>query len=188
MTELDIVNYALDRLGAMPATSMTDTARNAKLAIRNYPMVRDKVMRLYEWPSMVKREALALVTNTPKLPYPSGMQYVYGVPPDCARIMEVEYSGDKLQYIREGDLIYTTVPEANIRYLKAGTNPNDWDPLVQSAIALLLASEIAIAVTSKQELQAGLYQEFMINVNAAAGVEFSQSSSVPDHDALWTDN
>lgn len=55
MTDLDIVNRALVRIGAAKATSMADTAKNASRAIEAYPGARDEILRMFDWPCISKR-------------------------------------------------------------------------------------------------------------------------------------
>ena len=58
MTDLQIVNRVLRSLGALEATSMTDSAINADRAITAYPLCRDEVMRMRFWPSIMTRGLL----------------------------------------------------------------------------------------------------------------------------------
>ena len=53
MTSLDIINFALSRLGAQNATSLSDTGRNATVAIQAYPFARDEVLRYHPWPCLM---------------------------------------------------------------------------------------------------------------------------------------
>ena len=56
MTNLDIINRALHNLGSLPASLITDTTKNAALAIAAYPLCRDEIMRMISWPSCCHRE------------------------------------------------------------------------------------------------------------------------------------
>ena len=58
MTDLRIVNRALRRIGAKSAATMADTATAAVRAVEAYPECRDEVLRLVQWPSVIKRTAL----------------------------------------------------------------------------------------------------------------------------------
>lgn len=184
MTELDIVNYALDRLGAQPAASMADTGRNARIAIRNYSIVRDKVLRLFVWSCITKREALVLEEGVEGLRlYP----YAYSVPYDCIRLNKVYSSGVEAQYTKEGDVIYCAMPDAVAQYNQDSTDPAEWDSLLQTAIGVLLASEIAQAVTGKEDKGKELYAEFIQLVTQAKGVGEEEAIAPAAQAALWID-
>ncbi len=58
MVELDVVNRALARLGALQATAWGDTAKNAARAVAAYAQARDEVMRMIPWPCITKRARL----------------------------------------------------------------------------------------------------------------------------------
>lgn len=55
MTELEIINKALRRIGAKPASDMSDTYTAAAKAIAAYDGCRDEVLRMVNWPSVTKR-------------------------------------------------------------------------------------------------------------------------------------
>ena len=55
-TDIEIVNLAMIRLGANTITSMTDGSRNATAANVIYAMIRDEVLRSFDW-GFAKRRA-----------------------------------------------------------------------------------------------------------------------------------
>ena len=56
MTSLEVINRALYRLGSQPAVSASDTSPKAAYrACIAYPIVRDQVLRLIAWPSVIQR-------------------------------------------------------------------------------------------------------------------------------------
>lgn len=188
MTALDIINYALDRLGAQPAASLSDTGRNARVAIRNYDLVRDKVLRLYEWPSLIKRAALeaaevdgTAVDGLPKYPY------AFDLPTDCFRVIECSNEGIPVDFRLEGRILYLKIDTADIKYIKVSTDPSEWDALLQSAVGLLLASEISDAVTGNDSKKVPLYQEFMQVVSTATGVNNVEATAAVEGGFTWVD-
>lgn len=60
MTNLEIVNRALRNLGSLPASSMSDTAKNSARAITAYHLCWPEILRMVPWPSCSHR---ALMIN-----------------------------------------------------------------------------------------------------------------------------
>lgn len=58
MQDLDIVNRALNFLGAHSAVSMSDTEKNSARAIAAYEECRDEVLRMERWTCCLKRALL----------------------------------------------------------------------------------------------------------------------------------
>lgn len=58
MLNLDIVNRALRSLGSLPASTMSDTAKNAARAITAYSLCLDEILRMIHWPSCSRRELM----------------------------------------------------------------------------------------------------------------------------------
>ena len=56
---IDICNKALDKLGQNPIISLTDGNKAANLCTRNWPLVRDQVLREHPWNFAMKRAILA---------------------------------------------------------------------------------------------------------------------------------
>lgn len=68
MTNLEIVNRALGMIGQSPASSMADTAVNPLRAITAYPLCRDEILAMADWPSCVRR-VLAKNLNDQAVPW-----------------------------------------------------------------------------------------------------------------------
>ena len=60
--DYDIVNLALIRLGANTITSLSDGSRNANTANKIYEMIRDEVLRSFDWGFAKRRAWLAQKT------------------------------------------------------------------------------------------------------------------------------
>ena len=91
MPDLDIVNYALRRLGAEPAASMADTGKNARAAIDSYALVKGKVLRLFPWPLLTVREELL---DEAGLAWVGSTAYAVGKRSQCGRVGTWIYKGN----------------------------------------------------------------------------------------------
>ena len=62
---IGICNNALDKLGHGPIISLDDGNKSANLCARNWPLVRDRVLRDHPWNFAVKRATLASASPAP---------------------------------------------------------------------------------------------------------------------------
>lgn len=58
MTDIDIVNLALTKLGEEPISNIAGSSKAETLGARWYPVVRDEVMRMFPWSSLIARQEL----------------------------------------------------------------------------------------------------------------------------------
>ena len=88
MSEVDIANRALAKIGAESITSFDDGTKRSNLCRDIYPSTRDAVLRAYPWNCAIERQELALDLAVPLF----GYAYKYQLPiiPYCLRVLEVE--------------------------------------------------------------------------------------------------
>ena len=105
---IDLCNSALDKVGQGAITSLSDGTKSAKLCNRNWPLVRDRVLRSHPWNFAVKRTTLAASETAPDWGYTAK----FPIPTDCLRILEVrDLSTDEFQ-IENGHIhANATLPE-----------------------------------------------------------------------------
>jgi hypothetical protein len=58
VTETDVANLALSRLGAQEITGLTDGSRNADICKRHYERVRDEILSMFLWSCACVRKEL----------------------------------------------------------------------------------------------------------------------------------
>lgn len=290
MTSLEIMNLALARLGAVQATSLSDTNKNPRLAIQAYPFARDEVLRYHPWPCITSNAILLddtdltwitateytvgdLVIYSSRLyecitagtsafapsttasditygtvhwkyicaadnlvwkastTYTAGDRvvnasrlykcittgqsagsggptttasditdnaahwkflseyanitdyaYQYVIPKDTLAILQV---GDKTQYKREGFFIYSDELNPSIKYIRASTEPDEWDNFIQEAIALRLAMMICEAVTGSATKEQQLQQEYLQILTSGMSIASGEASEEPAHETRW---
>lgn len=81
ISEVDIANLALTKLGQQPITSFADNTSRSSIMARNYPMLRDKLQRK-RWNFNRKYTVLAARTGVPPFEY----AYAYPLPDDYLRV------------------------------------------------------------------------------------------------------
>ena len=82
---VDLCNSALDKAGHGAITSLEDNTKAARLCSRNWPLVRDRVLRVHPWNFAVKRTNLAAHETAPDW----GFTAKFPLPSDFLRLLEV---------------------------------------------------------------------------------------------------
>ena len=170
-SETSICNSALTRIGAARITSLTDDSKQARACTASYALMRDEVLRSHPWNSAISRASVASLADAPAFGYDNQFQ----LPGDCLRILEVYDS--RLPWVVEGRrLLCDETSPVSIRYVRREEDPNQWDPLLQSAVASRLALELVEELTqssTKRKHAMDEYRQVMGQARTADGREQS---------------
>lgn len=166
---IDLCNNALDKLGQSPIVSLIDGSKAANLCNRNWPLIRDRVLRRHPWNFATERAELASEVGFSTWDY----AYRYPMPADCLRVLQVDgLSTD--EYVVEKRAILSNESPIRIRYIARVEDPNQYDTLVQDAMALALAVELCEPMTqstTKKEMLLGELNEALIEAKRIDGQE-----------------
>ena len=311
MTNLEIVNRALCSLGSLPASSMSDTAKNAARAITAYDLCWPEILRMVHWPSCSNRTLMKnmidqanpwtasysylvgdRVTNDTNKTYrcttegisagsggpagtgsgitdntvtwtyveastalvnwchwvdtayvlndlvtwddrkvyacitagttaaatpPTGISkditdgtvhwtyygtppynrtvyaYQYVIPYDCLRVLKVpdlaaaKESEQGVQYMREGNWLYSDQDNSFLKYTKKEDDPERWDDLLQETVALKIASEIAFDITGQKELAILAFQKLAGTYATARMAALNEGAEGTPEEVRWED-
>lgn len=166
---VDVCNKALDKLGHGPITNLGDGTKAANLCDRNWPLVRDEVLRDHPWNFAVTRANLAPVATAPAW----GFTNAFNLPSDCLRLLEVkdqrseDYQVESRQILSDADVLY-------IRYIRQVTDPNRMDATVVDLMAARLALELCESLTqsnTKLQLMWRQYEESLVRAKRVDGRE-----------------
>lgn len=187
---VDICNLALGHLGDEATVSSLDPpegSAQAEHCARYYPIARRALLSMHAWSFNTRRASLALLSATP----PAGWGYVYALPAQCLKPVAVYMPEQVDNYaLLAGDVvpqdtgdfntqafvaetlstgvkvIYTNVEEAVLLYLVDVTDTTKFSPLVDLALARLLASFLAGPIIKGTEGMrvAGAHRKFFNDV------------------------
>lgn len=155
-TDLDILNMASLFLGAKRSISVTELTNIAEEMQAAYRLVRDNLMRSYNWECCIKSDVLAL-KRTDK---GSERPYVYELPSDCLKIISLNgrqtgYSGVERvegfnpEYKIRGHELYTRQPPAlQAEYCYRNTDITSYDACFCKVLALDLAIAVCDRITN----------------------------------------
>lgn len=153
-SKVEIINRALDLLGADTIVDPSQDSENARVMNRTYDIVRKALLRKYNWNCAKTRVQLAPDATAPAFDY----SYAFTVPADCLRPLFPKKSDWKL----EGRKILTNEGTTlNLIYIRDITDENDMDACLTDVFACELAVNVAEKITqsrgkrqeAKEELQ-----------------------------------
>jgi hypothetical protein len=153
-SKLSIINMALLEIGEGPLTNTLDdsSAANATQAI--YEDCVDETLRMHSWNCATKRATLATVSGVPLW----GSGTAYQLPTDCIKVVEVAgFTAWKI----EGRMLY--LPSGGspaIAYVYKMSDESLMDPLLRRAIAMRLASGVAVRLKGSQETATACFRKW----------------------------
>src|SRR3990167_10132188 len=156
ISQVDICNYALIKIGAKPITSLADDNKAAKTCTKIYDIVRDDILRLFPWNFAIKRVELARLATAPAF----GYTYQYSLPSDCLRVLRL-HDNTTVYKIENGKLL-TNAATAKVVYTFRAEDPTVYDHQFINLLSLKLAVELAYNLSNDSNLVnllLDLYQE-----------------------------
>lgn len=158
-TVVSICNMALARIGVSSFISNLNEASNeARVLNLFYEQMRDFALRDHHWNFATRRVVLANA-GTP----PTNWAFKYTYPSDCLKARFIVHQGIRtprndqriaFEIGSEGSqrVIYTDQPQAELVYTARITDPTLFDPIFESALSYLIASEVAMPLTVKESV------------------------------------
>ena len=149
---IDVCNVALALTGDKPITSLTDGTPTANDCGQNYESVRNFVFGIHPWNCLIKSTSLSASTTEPAtLDY----DYQYLLPADCARVLNVDTTGQ--WRIEQRYILTNEAAPLYIRYVQVVEDPASWDvrlrEVVSHALAVRLSERRSQSTNKKRELK-----------------------------------
>lgn len=164
MTELNGNDYVIANLVASTSFELMDTSTSAYTAYTSGG------------------------TATQKIPASDDFDYIYVLPSDYLRVLEINEDPDTEFVIEENKYLLTN-EEANplLRYLKYEIDPTNYDDNFVEAYVAKLAADIAIAVTGKRSKRTDNFKDYLIALNTAKVIDAKEKhKELDDSDEFIT--
>lgn len=186
MTQLEIVNLALSRLGDRKQLANLSGSDPVTLAILStYPVARDVLLASFPWPFATTTVELMDAPES----YPM-WAYAYVHPASALRVLRVFNENTKEGLSEDfqvqatanasGKRILAKVNPAYCEYIVAITNDTVFPPLFADLFAWFLASELAIPLSTDPELHSALEKIYMSRLaNATTLAARERSITLP---------
>lgn len=158
-TVVSICNMALARIGVSSfISSLNEASNEARVLNLFYEQMRDFALRDHDW-NFARRRVVLADAGTP----PTNWAFKYTYPSDCLRARTIVRSGMRtprndqrvaFEVASEGSqrVIYTDQAQAELVYTARITDPTLYDPMFESALAFLIAAEVAMPLTVKESV------------------------------------
>jgi len=177
---IDIVNFALNMLGAESITSLEDDAPEAKAMKSFYYISRDSVLEECEWTWATRRFLPAKETESPEW----GWANAFPLPSDILRVTRVDrndYVGigtgmtrHPADYAVEGRKILCNEDVIYCKGIRRIEDEGIYSPMFAEAFGYKLAAQACLLITesnTKLQQMAGLYVEAIGKAKARDGMQ-----------------
>ena len=171
-SEVDIINSALNMVGASNIISRGEDSKSARITNQRYDYVRDAVLRAHPWNCAVTRRALTSDTDTPAFQYEN--QFTLPTDPYCLRVLGLDYHDIDFQV--EGRKIVSDEDTINLRYIARVTDPNEYDQLLIEAIAARLAADTSFALVQSTSLTNAMFALYESKLSEARFVDATEGT------------
>lgn len=177
-TAVSICSNALLRLREKPINSFDEANASggldrAKICANIWPTVRDSVLRSHPWNCAIKRVQLAYEATAPSF----GFTRQYVLPSDWMRNVEINGQlADECDYVVESGRLLIDSDVLKLRYVWKNKDPETWDSLLVHATELLMAAEIAYAITQSTSLRDSWFTAYERKIREARTVDGQDQS------------
>ncbi len=158
LSETEICNRALGRLGQERILAITDEGAAGRACQLHFSGTRDEVLRSHRWNFATERGVLTRLSEAPAF----GWLYQYSLPVDYIRALEVNGTedGKGCPWTVEAGRLLTNEATVNLVYIRRETLVSKWDSLFQEAMTLKLAMKLATVLRGSAAQVADLGQEY----------------------------
>lgn len=182
MTETEIANLALSKLGASLIIRMGDASipesHNAGIL---YQPTLERVLRDHQWSFAEREEALALLPTAES----RNWSYTYKLPANFARLVSIQSNTRGIperNFHRTGFKLHCDVSPVFVHYIRKDVLPDEFDPDFREAFVTLLASELAKPILQSPEMKAQLFQEYtQVALPRAKATDAKETDSNENH-------
>ena len=169
-SEVDLINSAMNMIGASNIISLTEDSRAARVCNQRYEFVRDSVFRAHPWNCLVTRTSLAADSDTPAFEF----DHQHTLPADCLRVLRPE-NPDTVFRVEGRKIISSTTPFKMI-YVARISDPNEYDQLLIESIAARLAADVSYALVNSASLSQMLMATYDTKLSEARFVDATEGT------------
>lgn len=175
--KIEIINKALRLLKQERINSLDDNTEAAAIANDLYEIARSTLSAMVDWHCLRHRAKLTKDNEPPSF----GFEYSYTLPPDCERVIGVQYKDQGfyvtpehailpneynlgLTYTIESNKLLTNEEEVNLLYIYQEEDTSKYDALFVNTLSYLLAIEMGAALfaeTTYSQILDSKYEYFL---------------------------
>ncbi len=181
-SETEICNSALIKLGVEPIFSLDDNTKAARLCKRQYPILRDDVLRAHPWNFAIARVELASTGNEPVFEFSNE----FLLPQDMLRILKTDLNLqpaiiESPWAIENNPVTGTKVLVANdssvkIMYIRKITDVQKFDANFVETLATRIAADLAYPLVQSVSLAGQMFQLYDQQLRTARSFDAQEQS------------
>lgn len=191
-SETEIANSALAKIGEGSITELGQNTAAARLVNRQYPLVRDALIRSYRWNFAIKRVTLAPEAEKPD----TGFTNKFMFPPDALRIIGIfdenelqqNYTASRIPHKIEGRFILADDEVLPIFYLARITDVSQFDASFAEAFAWKLAVDLSYPLTTNRKVREDALLGFRLSIKEAKLADAIEGSPEIIESSEWLDS
>ena len=194
MTETEICNMALGRLGAKRISDFADTNEANLQSVQcrlHYVQTRDALLRSHWWRFARYRVQLSENTTAPTFEFDNA----FDLPSDFLRLWIKPFEDNNWglnntdrTFSIEGKQLLTNEDSVYLRYIRRVTDPAEFDPLFIEVLVLKLAIKMVMPLSQDKELYSTIYQEMRDVLARVRVVDKRETNNVGVSDrGRWND-
>lgn len=171
LSEIDIINRALAKLGDQRIASRGENNNRARLMNDLYDGVRDELLRECPWNFAIKRDTLSADPVAPKYEWGTA----FAIPAELLYMVSTEGNAP---YRLEGNQILSNQENSlNITYVRRVTDPTKFDTGFAEVLATKLAYEGASNITADSALEGKLFRDYNLALVRARKMDGQEDDS-----------
>lgn len=179
MTEVDIANRALTKLGSQFISSLTEENERARVMNKNFNPVRQKLLRENTWNFTLTRDTLAADPVAPAFHWTARFAY----PSDFMRMVATENNSP---FRLEGNFILSMIENSlNITYVADITDTSQYDTYFVEAFAALLAYETSPRLAQDNRQQDQLFRDYNLELIRAKRLDGQEDDPKHQIEDSW---
>jgi hypothetical protein len=171
-SEVDIINSALNMVGASNIISRSEDSKSARITNQRYDYVRDAVLRAHPWNCAISRATIAADSDSPTFGFTN--QFTLPTDPYCLRVLRLEYLD--VDFRVEGRKIHCDEDTVSVIYISRVTDPNEYDQLLIEALAARLAADTSYALVQSSSLTSTMFQLYEAKLSEARFIDATEGT------------
>ena len=171
-SEVDIINSAMNMIGASNIIARDEDSKAARVSNQRYDSIRDAVLRAHPWNCAVTRRSLAPDSESPAFDW--DYQFTLPADPYCLRVLRLDYLD--IEFRVEGRKIVSNESSINLIYISRVTDPNEYDTLLQESIAARLAADVSFTLSQSTSLTQNMFNLYESKLKEARFVDATEGT------------
>jgi hypothetical protein len=185
VTDIDVINGALMKLGVDAITALADNVNAARIATDTYSMLLDAVLSDAPWDFATTRAELDAHETSPDF----GFDNAFDLPSDCLRVREIVNVNEYQWVVEQAQILTSHESPIQIIYTAQIVDEDLYTPQFIEAFQSRLAAEWAEPLIASSSVQEVMIKVYNSKIAAARTIEAGQTGLHADTtNGSWVDS